>query len=139
MNVFNNHRPGMEIITGAESVKLMSELTEVSSIIQMRVLEVMVLITQLSGDHLKVSHMFMMMIVTMTLPGGGEDRVPDPAGLAAPDPGLPGAAEHHRAADPAGHHLTRPQVPGDHRGDGDHGDDAQGLPQPALRRRHHAR
>ena len=41
----------------------MSQLTEVSSIIQMRVLEVMVLITQLSGDHLKVSHMFMMMIV----------------------------------------------------------------------------
>ena len=27
-----------------------------SSIIQMRVLEIMVLITQLSGDHLKVSH-----------------------------------------------------------------------------------
>lgn len=51
-----NHRPGLEILTGAESVKLMSELTEVSSVIQMRVLEVMVLITQLSGDHLKVSH-----------------------------------------------------------------------------------
>jgi len=46
-------RPGLEIITGAEAVKLMSELAEVSSIIQMRVLEVMVLITQLSGDHLK--------------------------------------------------------------------------------------
>lgn len=46
-------RPGLEIITGAESVKLMSELAEVSSILQMRVLEVMVLITQLSGDHLK--------------------------------------------------------------------------------------
>ena len=66
-----NRRPGLEIITGAESVKLMSELAEVSlvmvshqeslvyyniqvsSILQMRVLEVMVLITQLSGDHLK--------------------------------------------------------------------------------------
>ena len=30
--LLTNNRPGLEIITGAESVKLMSELAEVSSI-----------------------------------------------------------------------------------------------------------
>ena len=51
----DNCRPGLEVLTSADTVSQLAGVMETSSVLRMRVLDTLVMVAQLSQEHLQVT------------------------------------------------------------------------------------